>query len=230
MEFLTKQEVMGAFNRLLFEAMLSPGDGLNPNAREMPRWRGTKCWKNPMDLWVYQEIIYKTQPDVILETGTACGGSALFLADMCEIMNRGIVITIDKVLWQGQPSHRRLVYVQADSTSRELKEYLDQNICPGLSPNSNRIMAILDSDHHYEHVIEEMRYYGNLVTPGCYMIVEDGNTLGHHPAEESNLGPMVAIKQYLSETDCFEIDRDCERFLLTYNPCGYLRKIKREVA
>jgi cephalosporin hydroxylase len=37
-------------------------------------------------------------------------------------------------------------------------------------------------------------------------------------------GPMEALDEFLAEHAEFEIDRRCERYLLTFNPRGYLRR------
>ena len=58
-------------------------------------WMGVHIYKNPLDMWIYQEILQDVQPDLIIETGTAAGGSGFFLAQMCELIGHGRVITID---------------------------------------------------------------------------------------------------------------------------------------
>src|SRR5206468_11839449 len=58
-------------------------------------WLGLPTQKCPLDLWIYQEMIFNIRPDVIIECGTANGGSAFFLACMLDLVNNGEVITID---------------------------------------------------------------------------------------------------------------------------------------
>jgi cephalosporin hydroxylase len=48
-------------------------------------WRNTPVLKCPFDLWIYQELIFKLQPDLIVECGTWAGGSSLFMAHMPSI-------------------------------------------------------------------------------------------------------------------------------------------------
>ena len=45
-------------------------------------WAGIPIIKFPNDLMVLQEIISKVQPDVIIETGVAHGGSVVFSASL----------------------------------------------------------------------------------------------------------------------------------------------------
>jgi len=73
-------------------------------------------WKCPLDLWVYQELLNELGPDLIVETGTAHGGSALYLASLCEVVGRGEVVSVDIGEWPNRPSHPRLTYLTASST------------------------------------------------------------------------------------------------------------------
>jgi len=229
--YLKREEVMGTFNRILWESYSDTELSLRDYARELPKWRGHLCLKLPTDLWIYQELIYKTQPDVIIECGVARGGSTLFLADMCEIMNRGLIIAIDKIIAAGLPSHNRIFYLETDDVGEKVHELLAELRTKGVGQtgkgkNCLQVMVILDSDHAYEHVKEQLRIYSDYVSLGCYLIVEDGNCLGHESAKDSCEGPMRAVNEFLEHDDRFVIDPDCERFLLTYNPRGYLKKVK----
>lgn len=181
---------------------------------------GVPTLKCPLDLWVYQEIFFETRPDVIIETGTLAGGSALFFASICDLMGSGRVISIDIQDHPDRPVHQRISYLTGSSISDDVFASLNQMIQTG-----ERVSVILDSDHHKEHVLEELRKYGPLVTPGNYLIVEDTNMGGHPVAVEFGPGPMEAIEEFLKERDAFEIDRAREKYFLTYNPKGYLRRV-----
>jgi cephalosporin hydroxylase len=89
---------------------------------------------------------------------------------------------------------------------------------------AGRALVILDSDHHADHVYEEMRTYSAPVQPRDYLIVEDTNLNGHPAFPEFGSGPMEAVDKFLSQNDDFVFDERCERFLLTLNPRGYLRR------
>ncbi len=183
-------------------------------------WLGYLAYKSPLDLWAYQEIIVETTPDLIIECGTRFGGSALYLASICQMVGRGAVISIDIDEQPDRPVHGMLRYINASSTEAAT---IDE-VCRHIDADS-RVMVILDSDHHHDHVLAEMRLYGPLVTPGCYMIVEDGNVNGHPVLPEHGPGPTEALATYLAENPPFEVDEGRERFLLTQNPGGYLRRI-----
>jgi cephalosporin hydroxylase len=91
---------------------------------------------------------------------------------------------------------------------------------------SQRAMVVLDSDHRAVHVYQEMTAYSPLVQLGDYLIVEDTNVNGHPAYADFGPGPMEAADKFLSENDEFMVDTSCERFLMTLNPKGYLRRTK----
>ena len=86
-------------------------------------------------------------------------------------------------------------------------------------------MVILDSDHGKDHVLNELRTYSPFVTKGSYLIVEDTNINGHPVLHDFGPGPMEAVEDFLKENQNFTVDKSKEKFYLTFNPKGYLRKI-----
>lgn len=185
-------------------------------------WRGVPLYKCPLDLWIYQELIHEHKPDLIIETGTCAGGSALYMADMCELFGAGRVVTIDRLVHEsGQPQHDRVTYLIGSSTAADIVARAREMI-----PPQGTVMVMLDSDHRRDHVLEEMRIYGELVSQGSYMIVEDSFLNGHPVRPNYGPGPMEAIDDFVAENDKFIVDREKEKLLMTFNPRGYLRKIK----
>ncbi len=219
-ERLRSREVPEAFQLIYYEAGARGGTWQNTY------WMGTPVLKVPLDLWVYQEILYETKPDLIIETGTADGGSALYLASICDLLGSGRVITID-VDERGpsgaeRPKHPRASYMLGSSTDPTiLKEVRN------VAEEASRVMVILDSDHSKAHVLEELRAYAPLVSVGCYLVVEDTNINGHPVFPNFGPGPMEAVESFLAEKNGhFEVDRAKEKFLLTQNPSGYLKKVR----
>jgi len=86
-------------------------------------------------------------------------------------------------------------------------------------------MVVLDSDHHRDHVLAELRTYSALVTPGSYLIVEDTNINGHPVLMRSGAGPQEAVEAFLADRAPFERDRSREKFFLTFNQGGWLRRL-----
>lgn len=183
------------------------------------RWLGVGLLKCPMDLWIYQEIIFETRPDVIVESGTWNGGSAYFFASLCDLLGKGRVVTVDIAALADCPTHHRITYLKGSSVSPNMLADVRTRISP-----DDTVLVILDSNHSERHVLEEMQCYAPLVTSGNYLIVEDGNINGHPVALEHGPGPTEAIARFLSTSNDFEIDRSREKFMMTFNPGGYLRK------
>jgi cephalosporin hydroxylase len=202
------------FHKLFYETAYAKGDAWNP------KWMGVAALKCPFDLWVYQEILHETRPDVILETGTARGGSALFLASMLDLMGVGEVISIDIVRRPEWPVHPRITYVTGSSTSAAVLDEVRRRIA-----GKSRVMVILDSDHKKDHVLEELRAYAPFVSKGAYLIVEDTNINGRPVFPGFGPGPGEAVDEFLAATSAFVRDSERERFFVTFNPGGYLRRV-----
>lgn len=192
---------------------------------EHTSWLGVPAYKCPLDLWIYQEIIHETRPDLIIETGTAHGGSALFMATVCEAAGRGRIVTIDTTPRARMPVHPRITYVRGSSIDRATLDRVSALVAPG-----ERAMVVLDSLHNRAHVLAELRAYAPFVAVGCSLIVEDSNINGHpvhtdFPPDRGP-GPFEAVQEFLTETDAFVPDRVREKFMMTFNPCGYLRRVR----
>jgi len=183
-------------------------------------WLGTQALKNPLDLWVYQEIIAETRPELIVETGTWRGGSALYLASVCELVGEGEIVSIDIApLRDDYPRHPRITYLAGRSST-------DPGVLEDVRARADgrRTLVILDSDHSQAYVEAELAAYAPLVPVGCYVVVEDSN-IGQI-RKDLMPGPLQAIERFLAQTDEFEIDREREKFLITFNPSGYLRRVR----
>ncbi|MCX5644065.1 MAG: CmcI family methyltransferase [Phycisphaerae bacterium] len=184
-------------------------------------WFGVACQKCPLDLWIYQELVFELKPDRIVECGTADGGTSLFLAHMCDLANAGRVLTIDIEEQPNRPAHERVTYLCGSDTSDAVVGQVEKFVEDAAS-----VMVILDSDHSKEHVSRQLSLYSRFVTPGGYFIVEDSNIGGHPVRPKAGAGPMEAIQEFLATTDKFLVDRDREKFYLTFNPSGFLKRIK----
>lgn len=187
-------------------------------------WFGTKTLKSPLDLWVYQEIINDIKPDIIIETGTAYGGSTLYLASILDLLGKGSVITID-VTKLKRPKHKRIKYLRGSSVSPKIVEIIKMLIKP-----KSTVMVILDSDHTKDHVLKEMEIYSNFISVNSYLIVEDGNVNGHPVWKSHGPGPYEAIMEFFAKnkslSNKFLIDKSKEKYLISFNTNGFLKRIK----
>lgn len=191
-------------------------------------WLGKKALKCPLDLWIYQEIIYEIKPDIIIETGTGNGGGTLFLASICDFIGNGIVISIDteNTNHVGELSkHRRILYVTGSSIDNDIVCSIKNEIIFRKRDLGHeiRIMTILDSKHEKDYVLQEMIIYGDMVSVGSYLIVEDTNLDKY--CNTGFEGPLFAVEQFLKENNHFERDESKEKFWLSFNPGGYLKRI-----
>lgn len=182
---------------------------------------GVKALMNPLDHWVYQELIYETQPDIIIEIGNASGGSTLSLAHICDILGRGKIIGID-ISHESVPehvkNHCRITFIEGDACQCLVD-------AAKLISANDKVLIIEDSSHAYQNTLNILRTYSVLLKPGDYFIVEDG--ICHHGLSVGpKPGPYEAIEAFLKENGDFEIDRSRESFLITWNPKGYLRRIR----
>lgn len=186
---------------------------------------GIPIQKNPCDLWMMQQIIYETKPDVIVETGTFRGGSALYFAHTLEGMGlaNSRVITVDiedacreaseLPLWE-----KHVEFILGSSTDPAVARQIREQ-CSG-----KRVMVVLDSVHEKDHVLKELD--APLVSPGCYLIVEDTNSDGV-PVFPGSVGPTAALKLFLPtpEGRHFTQDASREAMVLTFNPGGWLERV-----
>ena len=182
-------------------------------------WFGQLTAKCPFDLWMYQELLYRLKPDLIIETGTLEGGSASYFASLCDLIGHGEIVTVDIEERPNRPVHPRITYLTGSSTSEEIMEQVRAR-----SQGKRTVMVILDSDHTEPHVRRELDLYSALVTPGSYLVVEDTNINGHPVFPHFGPGPMEAVQDFLTTTDLFEPDPDMERHLVSHNPKGWLRR------
>src|SRR4030095_2309584 len=166
---------------------------------------GKKVFKCPNDLWLYQEMLWETKPDLIIECGTFHGGSALYYAKLFDIMDiPGEIITIDVDKMPDMPVHKRITYLEGSSISAEIIEKVRE-----LIKDKKKIMVILDSDHTKDHVLKELELYHGFVSKDSYLVVEDSNLNGHpvYSGFGQGPGPMEAIEEFLPNHPEFAPDK-----------------------
>lgn len=181
---------------------------------------GVPALQNPLDYWVYQEILFELRPDFVVEIGCRSGGTTLALAHLCDALGSGRVVGVDQTL-EGVPdivrSHPRIELIEGDAC-------VSYAAVAHLIAEDAHVIIIEDSSHEFHQTLQVLRSYCPLVRQGCYFIVEDG--ICHHGLDVGpKPGPYEAVEAFLAENADFEADRSRESFLITWNPKGFLRRV-----
>lgn len=184
------------------------------------RYRGVGILKCPLDLWVYQEVVHRLRPELIVETGTAHGGSAYFLGDLCDTVGGGRIVSID-IEAAERPVHPRVTYLHGSSVDPSIIGEVTARL-----PSDGPVLVILDSDHRQGHVRRELEVYAPMVSVGSYIVVEDSNVHGHPALPSFPAGPREALDAFLAGTGDFVVDEALEKFMMTFNPRGFLRRVR----
>jgi len=183
-------------------------------------WLGHPIWQNVLDLWTIQEALAAVKPAVLIETGTNRGGSAFFYANLFDLLGAGRVITVD-VERMHALTHPRVTWLLGSAVEPGIVAQMQAAAKDAGGP----VFVILDSDHSARHVAQELEAYAPLVTPGSYLLVQDGVIDTLPIFRQGRPGPLPAILDFLRRHPEFEVDRARgERFLITHHPMGWLRR------
>ena len=203
-------------------------------------WLGRPIIQLPEDMFRIQEVIYRIQPDVIIETGVAHGGSLIFYASLCRAIGKGSVIGIDIEI---RPHNRKAIeahdlyeyitLLEGSSTSPEVLAQVGNMVQTGQTT-----LVLLDSNHTKQHVLEELRAYSPLVSVNSYIVACDGIMayLAGAPRTQPDWpqnNPLTAIQEFLRENSDFVVEEPAFPFnegavkeRVTYWPSGFLKRIK----
>jgi cephalosporin hydroxylase len=185
-------------------------------------YRGIKMIKNPFDYLLYQMIINEVKPDLIIEVGTNHGGTALYMADMLDIIGHGEIHTIDVMEYPMDElilNNKRIKRFLGGYDSYDLKN----------CENYQKILVIDDGSHLYSHSLEILHKFKDVVSVNSYFIVEDGALIHIGLTKDYGGGPVRAIEEFMTQNDDYIIDRKwCDFFgtNATFNTNGFLKKIK----
>lgn len=198
-------------------------------------WMGRPIIQYPQDMIAMQELIWKIQPDLIIETGIAHGGSLIYYASLLELIGNGEVLGVDidirkhnKEEIEKHPMFKRIKMIEGSSISEETVEQVRKH-----AEGKQRILVSLDSNHTHEHVLEELRMYAPFVTKDSYIVVFDtivenlpeGYFVHQRPWGVSN-NPKTAVHEFLNSNPAFSIDTEINnKLLISVAPDGYLKRI-----
>jgi cephalosporin hydroxylase len=203
-------------------------------------WMGRPVIQLPEDMIRIQEVIYQIKPDVIIETGVAHGGSLIYYASLCKIMEKGRIIGIDIEI----RSHNRIAIEKHELTSYitlieggSTDDATVNKVKALVQPNET-VLVILDSNHTKQHVLNELNAYSSLVTKGSYIVATDGSMKDLHDVSRGNPmwiwdNPTEAALEFAAENPEFVIEQPEWIFNesklsenITHWPGAYLKRVK----
>ena len=198
-------------------------------------WLGLPIIQYPQDIVAIQEIIWRTKPDLVIETGIARGGSLILYASLLKLLgNGGRVLGVDidirphnRDSIESHPLGDMIDLIQGSSVDEETVSAVREQI-----KDAKRVMVVLDSMHTADHVLRELELYSPFVTKGCYLVVFDtviefmpSDTVSHRPWAKGN-SPYNAVEQFVEANERFRIDESIDAKLqISVAPRGYLERV-----
>lgn len=202
-------------------------------------WLGRPIIQYPQDVVAMQELVFSIQPDLIIETGIAHGGSLIFYSSILELNAAcggpknaevlGVDIDIrshNRAAMEAHPMFKRVTMIQGSSVAPEIIEQIGAR-----AEGKQRVLVCLDSNHTHDHVFSELRAYAPLVSVGSYCVVFDTfdipkELLADRPWGPGN-NPKSAVEEFLRSHSEFQVDKEIDnRLLISVAPGGYLRRVR----
>jgi cephalosporin hydroxylase len=197
-------------------------------------WLGRPIIQYPQDVMAMQEIVWRVQPDLIVETGVAHGGSLILYASLLALLGKGEVVGVDidirphnRQAIEAHPLAERIQLIEGSSIDPQVVSIIRRQT------EGRRVIVVLDSNHTHEHVLAELNAYAPLVSENSYCIVMDTviedlpvNSFPDRPWSRGN-NPKTAVKAFLSRNQSFVVDRSIQdKLAVTVAPEGYLKRVK----
>ncbi|UTW61762.1 cephalosporin hydroxylase family protein [bacterium SCSIO 12741] len=198
-------------------------------------WMGRPIIQYPQDIVAMQEVIWKVQPDLIIETGIAHGGSLILYASLMELIGHGEIVGVDidirshnREEIENHKMFKRIHLIEGGATDPDIIEQVRK-----MAEGKKKVMVVLDSNHTHQHVYDELKLYNEFVTKDSYLVVFDTVVeylpKGFFTNRPWDVGdnPQTAVDAFLKENDAFEIDEEIHQKLqLTVAKRGYLKRTK----
>lgn len=159
-------------------------------------WFGVKIFQTPTDLFLYQQLVFRAKPTVIIETGVAKGGSVLFACQILDLLhgasnrNNWRVICSDiNSLDEAKKAifdfgyEKNVEFYRGDSACEGFRNLISEVL---LTLSNPRVLLSLDSNHTEEHVFNELMSLSKFVSKDSYAVVWD-----------SRIGDLSSMTHYL---------------------------------
>jgi cephalosporin hydroxylase len=202
-------------------------------------WMGRPVIQLPDDMIRTQEVLYRVKPDVIIETGVAHGGSLIYYASLCKAMEKGRIIGVDIEI---RPHNRKAIeahelfpmitLIEGGSTDAAIVKQVKSHIKPG-----EKVLVLLDSNHCYRHVMDELNAYHDIISPGSYIVATDGimQDLADVPRGDKTWGDdnparaardfAAAHPEFVLEQPPWPFSESALRRNVTHWPDAWLRRV-----
>ena len=183
-------------------------------------WLGSPIHTAPTDLLAYQEIVSRVRPDWIIDIGANDPGRATFMASMCELIGHGQVISIrDGDDGEGPTPHPRLRCCIAAPLDAGVRDRVHALV------STESAVVVLGACADRATTAAQFEAYADLVGVGSYVIVTDTIVNGRPVWPSHGPGPGDAVKQILTRHGEFVADPGMEKYALSFNPGGFLRRV-----
>jgi len=204
-------------------------------------WLGRPIIQYPQDMVAMQELVWAVQPDLIVETGIAHGGSLIMYASLLELNAacggppdaRVVGVDIDirahnRAAIEAHPMVKRITMIEGSSVDPAVVEQVGD-----AAASRQRVLVCLDSNHTHAHVLAELEAYAPMTSVGSYCVVFDtliedlpAGMFPDRPWDPGN-NPKTAVHEYLTSHPEFEIDRRVEdKLMISVAQGGYLKRVR----
>lgn len=202
-------------------------------------WFGRPLIQLPDDVLRIQEVIWSIKPDLVIETGVAHGGSLVFYASLLKAMGHGRVVGVDVEI---RPHNRAAIeshllaplitLIEGNAIASDVVAQVKAQVSRG-----DKVLVLLDSKHTRDHVLEELRLYGPLVSVGSYIVATDGvmeQVVGapRSAPDWATNNPRQAALDFVKENKDFAIEEPVWPFnegtvrdRVTYWPSAFIRRV-----
>lgn len=184
-------------------------------------YKGRFMTKFPCDMFIYPDIIYKMEPEIIVEIGTQRGISAIYFNDLLK-NNGGKVITIDinspndEMLNEFKEKDITFINgnINDDKTIRQIIEF-----CKG-----KKCLVLDDGSHNQDDVYFTFKSLNHLIPNNGLYIIEDGMTNSIVEPQSKDFQPNLGINKILKDYSNFKLYIDYDIFIFSTVFKGIIQK------